>query len=44
MSDEFDLRGGPFIRDDDEGLFSRDFNGQLIRMDAPTEEQYGRNT
>src|SRR4051812_16838336 len=30
----------PFVRDDDEGLFSRDFNGQLIRLDAPTEADY----
>ncbi|MEA3186285.1 MAG: hypothetical protein QOD99_115 [Chthoniobacter sp.] len=30
----------PFIRDDDEGLFSRDINGQLVRLDAPTESDY----
>ncbi len=30
----------PFIRDDDEGLFSRDFDGQLVRMDAPTDSDY----
>ena len=35
-----DLIGGPFIRDDDEGLFSRDISGQLIRLDAPTEHDY----
>jgi ferredoxin len=32
--------GGLFIRDDDEGLFSRDINGQLVRLDAPTEDDY----
>src|SRR5438093_2515490 len=32
----------PFIRDDDEGLFSRDINGQLVRLDAPTESDYGK--
>ena len=32
----------PFIRDDDEGLFSRDINGQLVRMDTPTESDYGK--
>jgi Fe-S-cluster-containing hydrogenase component 2/CRP-like cAMP-binding protein len=34
---------GPFIRDDDEGLFSRDINGQLIRLDSPTEHDYSQN-
>src|SRR4029077_16762134 len=29
--------GGLFGRDDDEGLFSRDINGQLVRLDAPTQ-------
>ncbi len=29
-----------FIRDDDEGLFSRDINGQLVRLDAPAESDY----
>lgn len=29
-----------FVRDDDEGLFSRDINGQLVRVDAPTEGDY----
>ena len=29
-----------FVRDDDEGLFSRDINGQLVRLDAPTESDY----
>jgi CRP-like cAMP-binding protein/Fe-S-cluster-containing hydrogenase component 2 len=32
----------PFIRDDDEGLFSRDINGQLVRLDPPTESDYGK--
>jgi Fe-S-cluster-containing dehydrogenase component/CRP-like cAMP-binding protein len=35
--------GGPSIRDNDEGFFSRDATGQLIRLDAPTEQQYGEN-
>lgn len=30
-------------RDDDEGLFSRDLNGQLVRLDAPTEADYREN-
>src|SRR5918992_5268621 len=34
---------GLFVRDDDEGLFSRDINGQLVRLDAPTESDYGKN-
>lgn len=33
---------GLFVRDDDEGLFSRDINGQLVRLDAPTESDYDR--
>src|SRR5215210_1480417 len=33
---------GLFVRDDDEGLFSRDVNGQLVRLDAPTQEDYAR--
>ncbi len=28
--------------DYDEGLFSRDINGQLVRLDAPVEEDYGK--
>jgi Fe-S-cluster-containing hydrogenase component 2 len=32
--------GGLFVRDDDEDLFSRDINGQLVRVDAPTEADY----
>src|SRR5439155_26450466 len=31
---------GLFVRDDDEGLFSRDSNGQLVRLDASTEADY----
>src|SRR3954470_14730497 len=31
---------GLFVRDDDEGLFSRDVNGQLVRLDAPTQSDY----
>ena len=31
-----------YIRDDDEGLFSRDFDGQLVRLDAPTESDYSK--
>jgi hypothetical protein len=34
---------GPGGRDDDEGLFSRDINGQLVRLDAPTESDYGKS-
>ena len=33
---------GPYIRDDDEGLFSRDINGQLVRLDSPTESDYSK--
>ncbi len=29
--------------DEDEGLFSRDINGQLVRLDAPVERDYTRN-
>src|SRR3954463_4452446 len=35
-----DLVAGPNVRDDDEGLFSRDLDGQLVRLDAPTESDY----
>jgi len=31
---------GLFVRDDDEGLFSRDSQGNLIRQDDPSEEDY----
>ena len=34
---------GLFVRDDDEGLFSRDMNGQLVRLDRPTESDYAKN-
>jgi len=34
---------GLFIRDDDETLFSRDINGQLVRLDAPTENDYDKS-
>jgi ferredoxin len=33
---------GLFVRDDDEGLFSRDGKGDLIRMDDPSEEDYNK--
>jgi Fe-S-cluster-containing hydrogenase component 2 len=33
---------GLYVRDDDEGLFSRDINGQLVRLDAPTESDYDK--
>ncbi|MEI6714597.1 MAG: cyclic nucleotide-binding domain-containing protein [Verrucomicrobiota bacterium] len=33
----------PLVRDDeDEGLFSRDINGQLVRLDSPTEDDYDK--
>ncbi|HEY2713493.1 MAG TPA: cyclic nucleotide-binding domain-containing protein [Chthoniobacterales bacterium] len=35
-----DFISGLFIRDDDEGLFSRDINGELVRLDTPTESDY----
>lgn len=38
-----DFVAGLFVRDDDEGLFSRDINGQLVRLDAPTESDYTKN-
>lgn len=31
---------GLFVRDDDEGLFSRDVNGQFVRLDVPTQADY----
>ena len=37
-----ELAEGLFIRDDDEGLFSRDIDGQLVRLDSPTEGDYGK--
>ena len=33
---------GLFVRDDDEGLFSRDGKGNLIRLDDPSEEDYNK--
>src|SRR5436309_11294009 len=42
MPVESDFIPGLFVRDDDEGLFSRDINGQLARLDAPTESDYGK--
>src|SRR5438552_8555686 len=38
-----DFVAGLFVRDDDEGLFSRDINGQLVRLDTPTESDYAKN-
>src|SRR6266853_5315748 len=38
-----EIVSGLNIRDDDEGLFSRDINGQLVRLDAPTEADYGKS-
>ncbi len=35
-----ELVEGLFIRDDDEGLFSRDIDGQLVRLDAPAAADY----
>src|SRR4051812_330155 len=37
-----ELVAGPNMRDDDEGLFSRDIDGQLVRLDAPTEADYDK--
>jgi len=37
---EADHIEAPLARDDDEGLFSRDINGQLVRLDAPTADDY----
>ena len=31
-----ELVEGLFVRDDDEGLFSRGIDGQLVRLDSPT--------
>src|ERR1700704_3935764 len=38
-----DFVAGLFVRDDDEGLFSRDINGQLVRLDTPTEGDYAKD-
>jgi len=40
---ESDFVAGLFVRDDDEGLFSRDIDGQLVRLDSPTESDYEKN-
>jgi Fe-S-cluster-containing hydrogenase component 2 len=40
MPFDSDFVAGLFVRDDDESLFSRDINGQLVRLDAPTESDY----
>ena len=37
-----DMVEGLFIRDDDEGLFSRDIDGQLVRLDDPVAEDYDK--
>lgn len=42
MPVESDFIPGLFVRDDDEGLFSRDIDGQLVRLDAPTEADYAK--
>src|SRR5450432_3190362 len=38
-----DFLSGLFVRDYDEGLFSRDINGQLVRLDTPTESDYEKD-
>jgi len=38
-----DFVAGLFVRDDDEGLFSRDIDGQLVRLDSPTESDYEKD-
>src|SRR5437763_8478775 len=43
MPSDSEFVPGLFVRDDDEGLFSRDINGQLVRLDTPTESDYGKN-
>ena len=43
MAINSDFVSGLFVRDDDEGLFSRDINGQLVRLDLPTESDYEKN-
>ena len=37
---ESEFIAGLFVRDDDETLFSRDIDGQLVRLDRPTESDY----
>src|SRR5438105_6679031 len=43
MPFDSDFVAGLFVRDDDESLFSRDINGQLVRLDVPTESDYEKN-
>jgi Fe-S-cluster-containing hydrogenase component 2 len=43
MPQDYDFVSGLYVRDDDEGLFSRDLNGQLVRLDAATESDYTKN-
>src|ERR1700730_5261171 len=43
MAVNYDFVSGLFVRDDDEGLFSRDIDGQLVRLDAATESDYDKN-
>ena len=37
-----ELVAGPGIRDDDEGLFGRDIDGQLVRLDSPTASDFDK--
>ena len=37
-----DIVAGPLVRDDDEGLFSRDLDGTLIRQDTPLASDYAK--
>jgi Fe-S-cluster-containing hydrogenase component 2/CRP-like cAMP-binding protein len=43
MPENSEFVAGLFVRDDDEGLFSRDIDGQLVRLDSPTESDYKKN-
>lgn len=38
-----DILPGALARDDDEGLFSRDIDGQLVRLDSPTASDYDKS-
>src|SRR3954452_13140313 len=40
MPEKSDFVAGLFVRDHDKVLFSRDINGQLVRVDSPTESDY----
>src|SRR5260370_56758 len=42
MPVDSDFVAGLFVRDDDEGLFSRDINGQRVRLDAANESDDGK--